>query len=110
MWQLTGRVAPQVLFADGTVSFSSFSGPDSEVGKRNEEPAQTTAQKRSWITMTPGGERFHTVGNTHERLPVTDLLVVKATDPLTNDVRPGSPVALKSSPGMPLFTNSAPLR
>ncbi|TWW63233.1 Sperm-associated antigen 17 [Takifugu flavidus] len=88
----------QVLFADGSVRSSSDSAPacdpDPEVVKGGKEPDQkaeelssaaTPTQRGSWITTTPRGERTHTGGSTHKRL--ADLLVIEATDPVTDEIR-----------------------
>nr|XP_040038029.1 sperm-associated antigen 17 isoform X5 [Gasterosteus aculeatus aculeatus] len=92
----------EVLFADGSVSFSQESGPvwvpDSEVDKENtsQEPEdnkkeqsvekQPDNQRGCWLTMTPSGARIHTVGTTHKPIPTTPLLAFKATDPITHEV------------------------
>ncbi|XP_051284825.1 sperm-associated antigen 17 isoform X4 [Dicentrarchus labrax] len=92
----------EVLFADGSVSFSQDSGPvwvpDSEVEEEN--PSQETedkqkehssekeadAQRGCWLTTTPSGARIYTVGTTHRHIPTPPLLAFKATDPITNEV------------------------
>lgn len=80
--------APQVLFADGSVSFSPDSGPvwvpDSEVEEEN--GSETETQRGRWLTTTPCGTRIHTVGSTHRSIPTTPLLAYKATDPFTHEV------------------------
>lgn len=40
-----------------------------------------------WVTTTPSGARIHTVGTTHTLVPITPLLMYKATDPITQEVR-----------------------
>ncbi|XP_054457183.1 LOW QUALITY PROTEIN: sperm-associated antigen 17 [Anoplopoma fimbria] len=92
----------EVLFADGSVSFSQDSGPvwvpDSEV--EEEDPSQESEdnkkeqslekeldnQRGCWLTTTPSGARIHTVGTTHKHIPTTTLLAFKATDPITKEV------------------------
>ncbi|XP_068444068.1 sperm-associated antigen 17 isoform X2 [Clinocottus analis] len=92
----------EVLFADGSVSFSQDSGPvwvpDSEV--EEEDLSQETQDKKTeqslekepgnkrgcWLTTTPSGARIHTVGTTHKHIPTTPLLVFKASDPITHEV------------------------
>ncbi|XP_026155171.1 sperm-associated antigen 17 isoform X2 [Mastacembelus armatus] len=90
----------EVLFADGTVSFSQDCGPvwvpDSEVDvtpqkaedNTNEQSfeKQANAQRGCWSTTTPSGARICTVGTTHERIPTSPLLTFKATDPITHQV------------------------
>lgn len=44
------------------------------------------AQRGCWLTTTPRGVRFHTVGTTHKHIPATPLLAFKATDPITHEV------------------------
>ncbi|KAM9335587.1 sperm-associated antigen 17 [Symphorus nematophorus] len=92
----------EVLFADGSVSFSKDSGPvwvpDSEVEEENtsqenednkKEPSlekEADSLRGCWLTTTPSGARIHTVGTTHKHIPTTPLLAFKATDPITNEV------------------------
>nr|XP_046236431.1 sperm-associated antigen 17 isoform X2 [Scatophagus argus] len=92
----------EVLFADGSVSFSPDSGPvwvpDSEVVEENtsqetednkkeeESEKEADAQRGHWITTTPCGARIYTVGTTHKHIPTTQLLTFKATDPITREV------------------------
>ncbi|XP_049923564.1 sperm-associated antigen 17 isoform X3 [Epinephelus moara] len=92
----------QVLFADGSVSFSQDSGPvwvpDAEVEEENttqetednkkEQSSEkdADAQRGCWLTTTPSGTRIHTVGTTHKHIPTTPLLAFKATDPITHEV------------------------
>ncbi|XP_029382247.1 sperm-associated antigen 17 [Echeneis naucrates] len=91
----------EVLFADGSVSFSRDGGPvwvpDSEVKVENTAQEaennkdqildeEADSQKGCWLTTTPSGERICTVGSTHERIPTTPLLTFKATDPITHQV------------------------
>ncbi|XP_035479938.2 sperm-associated antigen 17 isoform X2 [Scophthalmus maximus] len=92
----------EVLFADGSVSFSQDSGPvwvaDSEVEEenppkeaKNNKKGQKTEkaadfQRGYWLTTTPSGVRICTVGTTHKHLPTNRLLAFKATDPITHEV------------------------
>ncbi|KAI4808604.1 hypothetical protein KUCAC02_000658 [Chaenocephalus aceratus] len=92
----------EVLFADGSVSFSQDSGPvwvpDSEVEEENmsqetkdrkKEPSsekEAGGQRGVWLTTSPSGARIYTVGTTHQHKPTTPLLAFKATDPITHDV------------------------
>ncbi|XP_047456717.1 sperm-associated antigen 17 isoform X2 [Mugil cephalus] len=92
----------EVLFANGSVSFSQDSGPvwvpDSEVQEEisnqeaeedNEEQStgkEAEAQRGCWLTTTPSGDRIYTVGTTHKHIPTTSLLTFKATDPSTHQV------------------------
>ncbi|XP_054862915.1 sperm-associated antigen 17 [Amphiprion ocellaris] len=92
----------EVLFADGSVSFSQDSGPvwvsDSEVQDENshqeaedKEKEQNSekeaeAQRGCWLTTAPSGECICTVGTTHKQIPTTSLLSFKATDPFTHQV------------------------
>ncbi|XP_037531803.1 sperm-associated antigen 17 [Nematolebias whitei] len=79
----------EVLFPDGSVSFSQDSGPvwvpDAEIDNTNK--GQTSEpQKGCWQTTSPSGHRICTVGSTHKHLPTTSLLTFKATDPVTHQV------------------------
>ncbi|KAM6908930.1 sperm-associated antigen 17 [Xenentodon cancila] len=92
----------EVLFADGSVSFSQDSGPvwvpDSEVqrvkshqGTKDARKGQTSVkeaddQKGLWQTKAPSGSRICTVGTTHKHIPTTSLLTCKATDLVTHQV------------------------
>ncbi|XP_073330742.1 sperm-associated antigen 17 [Pagrus major] len=92
----------EVLFANGSVSFSHDSGPvwvpDSEVEeektlqeaednkKEQSSEKEGDAQRGCWLTTTPHGARIHTVGTTHKHIPTTPLLAFKATDPITHEV------------------------
>ncbi|KAM3857607.1 sperm-associated antigen 17-like [Diretmus argenteus] len=92
----------EVLFADGSVSFSQDSGPvwvpDSEVeeentelqdnkkGKRPKNDAEPAPQRGCWVTTMPSGARISTVGNTHKHVPTIPVLAFHATDPSTQDV------------------------
>ncbi|XP_029026563.1 sperm-associated antigen 17 isoform X3 [Betta splendens] len=88
----------EVLFADGSVSFSQDCGPvwvpDSEVEEtsqeaednKKEQSSSTDAQRGCWTTTTPSGARICTVGTTHKHIPISPLLAYKATDPITNEV------------------------
>ncbi|KAM8900354.1 sperm-associated antigen 17 isoform 2-T3 [Spinachia spinachia] len=92
----------EVLFADGSVSFSQDSGPvwvpDSEVEEEStsQEPEDHKKEQSlekppdnprgCWLTTTPSGARIHTVGTTHKPIPTTPLLAFKATDPITHEV------------------------
>ncbi|KAE8279015.1 Sperm-associated antigen 17 Projection protein PF6-like protein [Larimichthys crocea] len=91
----------EVLFADGSVSFSQDSGPvwvpDSEVEEEhtsqeadNKEgqsvEKEADAQRGCWLTTTPSGARIYTVGTTHKHIPTTPLLAFKTTDPITHEV------------------------
>ncbi|XP_029311120.1 sperm-associated antigen 17-like isoform X2 [Cottoperca gobio] len=92
----------QVVFADGSVSFSQDSGPvwvpDSEVEEENtfQETEENKKERRSekeagaqrgcWLTTTPSGARISTVGTTHTHKLATPLLAFKATDPVTHEV------------------------
>ncbi|XP_028331007.1 sperm-associated antigen 17 isoform X4 [Gouania willdenowi] len=91
----------EVLFADGSVSFSQDSGPvwvpdielqkviSGEEAKDGEDQcAGTDAQEERgcWCTTTPSGHRISTVGNTHKLIPTTPLLTIKAVDPITQQV------------------------
>ncbi|XP_027134086.1 sperm-associated antigen 17 isoform X1 [Larimichthys crocea] len=91
----------EVLFADGSVSFSQDSGPvwvpDSEVEEENTSQEadnkeglsvekEADAQRGRWLTTTPSGARIYTVGTTHKHIPTTPLLAFKTTDPITHEV------------------------
>uniref|UniRef100_UPI003AB0D07C sperm-associated antigen 17 n=1 Tax=Centroberyx gerrardi TaxID=166262 RepID=UPI003AB0D07C len=102
----------EVLFADGSVSFSQDSGPvwvpDSEVEEENTPPPERkeaqdnkkgksskkdaepefvpTPQRGCWLTTTPSGTRISTVGNTHKHIPIASVLAFHATDPFTQAV------------------------
>ncbi|XP_039458948.1 sperm-associated antigen 17 isoform X2 [Oreochromis aureus] len=92
----------EVLFADGSVSFSQDSGPvwvpDSEVQEQNFDQESEDSKKEEgskegtkdhrgcWLTTTPCGDRICTVGTTHKHMPTTSLLTYKATDPITHQV------------------------
>ncbi|XP_065806901.1 sperm-associated antigen 17 [Labrus bergylta] len=92
----------EVLFADGSVSFSQDSGPvwvpDSDLEEENTSEKtegtnkeqctekETHSQSGFWITTTPSGARIHTVGTTHKHIPTPPILVFKATDPITHEV------------------------
>ncbi|KAM4611571.1 sperm-associated antigen 17 [Polymixia lowei] len=101
----------EVLFADGSVSFSPDSGPvwvsDAEVeeektplpepkepqdnkkgsSKKDAEPEFVpTSQRGCWLTTTPSGERISTVGNTHKHVPTGPARSFHATDPFTQAV------------------------
>ncbi|XP_031140996.1 sperm-associated antigen 17 isoform X4 [Sander lucioperca] len=92
----------EVLFADGSVSFSQDSGPvwvpDSEIEEENtsqetednkkeqSSEKEADAQRGCWLTTTPSGARIYTVGTTHKHIPTTPLLAFKATDPITHEV------------------------
>ncbi|XP_029931600.1 sperm-associated antigen 17 [Myripristis murdjan] len=102
----------EVLFADGSVSFSQDSGPvwvpESEVEEEKTSPPECreaqsnkkgksskndvepeiipTPQRGCWLTTTPSGARISTVGNTHKCIPITPVLAFHATDPFTHDV------------------------
>ncbi|KAM7377443.1 hypothetical protein PAMA_013973 [Pampus argenteus] len=92
----------EVLFADGSISFSQDSGPvwvpDSEVEEENtaqetednkkEQGSEKDSDKHRgcWITTIPSGARICTVGTTHKHIPTTSLLAFKATDPITHEV------------------------
>ncbi|XP_034425328.1 sperm-associated antigen 17 isoform X1 [Hippoglossus hippoglossus] len=92
----------EVLFADGSVSFSQDGGPvwvaDSEVKEENtpneakvnmkeqSKEKAADAQRGCWLTTTPSGARICTVGTTHKHLPTTPVLAFKATDSITHEV------------------------
>ncbi|XP_060922240.1 sperm-associated antigen 17 isoform X2 [Limanda limanda] len=89
----------EVLFADGSVSFSQDGGPvwvpDSEVKeettpkvnmKEQSKEKAADAQRGCWLTTTPSGARICTVGTTHKHLPTIPVLAFKATDSLTHEV------------------------
>ncbi|XP_026208160.1 sperm-associated antigen 17 isoform X3 [Anabas testudineus] len=88
----------EVLFADGSVSFSKDCGPvwvpDSEIDmtsqdtedNKKEQSLQKDAQRGCWTTTTPSGARIVTIGTTHKHIPSTPLLAFKATDPITHEV------------------------
>nr|XP_020479386.1 sperm-associated antigen 17 [Monopterus albus] len=90
----------EVLFADGSVSFSQDCGPvwvpDSEVDttpqkakddeKEQSLEKQANAQRGCWSTTTPSGARICTVGTTHQHIPTPSLLSFRATDPVTRQV------------------------
>ncbi|XP_045921356.1 sperm-associated antigen 17 isoform X4 [Micropterus dolomieu] len=92
----------EVLFADGSVSFSQDSGPvwvpDSKIEEENtsqetednkkEQSSEKEAnvQRGCWLTTTPSGARINTVGTTHKYTPTTPLLTFTATDPITHAV------------------------
>ncbi|XP_008296225.1 sperm-associated antigen 17 [Stegastes partitus] len=92
----------EVLFANGSVSFSQDSGPvwvpDSEVqddnshqdteGNEREQSSEkeAEAQRGRWLTTTPSGDRICTVGTTHKLIPTASLLSFKAADPITQQV------------------------
>ncbi|XP_050932117.1 sperm-associated antigen 17 isoform X1 [Lates calcarifer] len=95
-------MSTEVLFADGSVSFSQDCGPvwvpDSEVEQENtpqeaedykkeqSSEKEADAQRGCWLTTTPSGARICTVGTTHKHIPTTPLLAFKATDPITHVV------------------------
>ncbi|XP_013856296.1 sperm-associated antigen 17, partial [Austrofundulus limnaeus] len=78
----------EVLFADGSVSFSQDSGPvwvpDAEA--ENNKGRSSEKEAGRWQTTSPSGDRICTIGSTHQRLPTTPLLSFKATDPVTHQV------------------------
>ncbi|XP_059211469.1 sperm-associated antigen 17 isoform X3 [Centropristis striata] len=92
----------EVLFADGSVSFSQDSGPvwvpdseveDENISQENEDikkeqssEKEADAQRGCWLTTTPSGARIHTVGTTHKHIPIEPILAFKATDPITHEV------------------------
>ncbi|XP_056225932.1 sperm-associated antigen 17 isoform X2 [Seriola aureovittata] len=92
----------EVLFADGSVSFSQDGGPvwvpDSEVEEENipdeaednkkeqSSEEEVDARRGCWLTTTPSGERICTVGTTHKHIPTAPLNAFKATDPITRQV------------------------
>ncbi|XP_057709656.1 sperm-associated antigen 17 isoform X1 [Corythoichthys intestinalis] len=83
----------EVLFADGTVSSSSDSGPvwveeieDVGTDEQNPEKQVTTPPQGFWTTTTPCGMCFSTVANTHEQSPDCTLLIYKTSDPATQEV------------------------
>ncbi|XP_053272684.1 sperm-associated antigen 17 [Pleuronectes platessa] len=92
----------EVLFADGSVSFSQDGGPvwvaDSEVKEENtpneakvnmkeqSKEKAADAQRGCWLTTTPSGARICTVGTTHKHLPTVPVLAYKATDSVTHEV------------------------
>ncbi|XP_043953530.1 sperm-associated antigen 17 isoform X2 [Gambusia affinis] len=85
--------AAEVLFADGSVSFTPGPGPGpgpvlvsdneqtEETSEKEDEP-----QKRSWQTTTSTGERIWTTGPTYSVIPTTSLCTFLATDPVTQEV------------------------
>ncbi|CAL8240434.1 unnamed protein product [Merluccius merluccius] len=83
----------EVLFPDGSVSFSPDSGPvwppDAELRQEEmlgEKDPVTPLQRGHWITTAPSGARVCTVGSTHEHIPTASVLSVHATDPLSQAV------------------------
>ncbi|XP_061566173.1 sperm-associated antigen 17 [Cololabis saira] len=92
----------EVLFADGSVSFSQDSGPvwvpvsevqrenscqgAKDAGKGRTSVEDTDAQKGWWQTTSPSGSRICTIGTTHKHIPTTSLLTRKETDPITHQV------------------------
>ncbi|XP_063756379.1 sperm-associated antigen 17 [Eleginops maclovinus] len=83
----------EVLFADGSVSFSQDSGPvwvpDSEVEEETKDRKKGLSSEEEagfWLTTTPSGRRIYTVGTTHQHKPATPLLAFEATDPFTHEV------------------------
>ncbi|KAM9425740.1 sperm-associated antigen 17 [Pholidichthys leucotaenia] len=90
----------EVLFANGSVSFSQDCGPvwvpDSEVQgeiacqnaeeSKKGESSEKGTQRGCWHTTTPSGDRICTIGTTHKCIPTTSLLIYKATDPITHQV------------------------
>ncbi|XP_075891417.1 sperm-associated antigen 17 isoform X2 [Nelusetta ayraudi] len=83
----------QVLFADGSVSSSRDCGPvwvpQDQVQKETQQSpgsAEDEDGRGVWVTTTPSGARIHTVGTTHTLIPITPLLMYKATDPITQEV------------------------
>ncbi|KAM9717208.1 sperm-associated antigen 17 [Menidia menidia] len=89
----------EVLFADGSVSFSQDSGPvwvpDSDIQGSNTQQEsdkdqtsenETETQKGCWQTTSPSGDRICTIGTEHKHIPISSLLSFKATDPITNQV------------------------
>ncbi|XP_028285189.1 sperm-associated antigen 17 [Parambassis ranga] len=84
----------EVLFPDGSVSFSQDSGPvwvpDSEVQEDNpHREAEHNKKEHSsgcWITTSPSGDRICTVGTTHRIIPMDSLHCFKATDLITHQV------------------------
>uniref|UniRef100_A0A1A8F784 Sperm associated antigen 17 n=2 Tax=Nothobranchius korthausae TaxID=1143690 RepID=A0A1A8F784_9TELE len=106
----------EVLFANGSVSFSQDSGPvwvpDAEAAKLQKDQTSerdTDAQKGVWQTTGPSGNRVCTVGTTHQHLPTTPLLTFKATDPFTHQVlqRREDPVVLVQNPDGSLIVEHA---
>ncbi|XP_070400370.1 sperm-associated antigen 17 isoform X1 [Nothobranchius furzeri] len=106
----------EVLFANGSVSFSQDSGPvwvpDAEAAKLQKDQTSerdTDAQKGVWQTTGPSGNRVCTVGTTHQHLPTTPLLTFKATDPFTHQVlqRREDPVVLVQNPDGSLVVEHA---
>ncbi|XP_054608540.1 sperm-associated antigen 17 isoform X2 [Dunckerocampus dactyliophorus] len=90
----------EVLFADGSVSTSSDSGPvwvkeidrtstDVHLEQNSEEtppPPPPPPPQGFWTTTTPSGVRISTIGTTHEHNPTTALLTYKTSDPVTQDM------------------------
>ncbi|XP_014906164.1 sperm-associated antigen 17 isoform X2 [Poecilia latipinna] len=89
--------AAELLFADGSVSFSPgpgsapapapAPGPVSD-DERTEETSEkeNERQKRSWQTTTSTGDRIWTTGPTYSVVPTTSLCTFLATDPVTQEV------------------------
>ncbi|XP_054907020.1 sperm-associated antigen 17 isoform X2 [Poeciliopsis prolifica] len=78
--------AAEVLFADGSVSFSPAPVlvPDQEKTETSEKKDEP--QKRSWQTTTSTGDRIWTTGPTNSVVPTTSLCTFLATDPVTQEV------------------------
>ncbi|XP_041842655.1 sperm-associated antigen 17 isoform X2 [Melanotaenia boesemani] len=91
----------EVLFADGSVSFSKDSGPvwvcDSDVQAEHSQEVkdekkdvisakEAGTEKGCWWTTSPSGNRICTIGTTHKHIPTSPLLTFKSTDPITHQV------------------------
>lgn len=55
--------------------------------EQNPGSAEDEDGRGVWVTTTPSGARIHTVGSTQTLVPITPLLVYKATDPITQEVQ-----------------------
>ncbi|KAM4714763.1 LOW QUALITY PROTEIN: sperm-associated antigen 17 [Anableps anableps] len=90
----------EVLFPDGSVSFSPDSGPcvmaKRQVwlfheavllpGEDQSSENEAEVQKASWQTTSSSGDRVCTIGTTLSPLPTPSVRTFKATDPITHQV------------------------
>ncbi|MED6233077.1 hypothetical protein ATANTOWER_006589, partial [Ataeniobius toweri] len=82
----------EVLFADGSVSYSPDSGPvwvpdvDSDGEKKDQTSEKEAEAQRLWQTTSSSGGRICTIGAKHRELPTPSIGTFKATDPITHQV------------------------
>ncbi|XP_061769690.1 sperm-associated antigen 17 isoform X2 [Nerophis ophidion] len=82
----------ELLFADGSISSSSDSGPvwvqeidcSSTEEQNSEKP--TLPPRGFWTTTTPSGARISTIGTTQKYNPTTPLLTYNKSDPVTQEM------------------------